>query len=71
MAEGGDIIIKGGSAEIHFNNEHFPKNEGDPKKRKHEAGQIVRIKVSGTGENDFTQEFPGEGFKGTIVVSYR
>ena len=70
-AEGGDIIIKGGSAEIHFNDDHFQKDESDPKNRKHERGNITRIVVSGTGENDFSQDFPGEGFKGKIIVSYR
>lgn len=69
--EGGDIIIRGGSTEIQFNHDHFPKDGGDPNKRKHDGRSITRIVVSGTNGHDFTQEFPGEGFKGKITVSYK
>ena len=69
-AEGGDIIIKGGSAEIQFNNEHFPKDDSDPQKRRHAAGNITRIVISGTDGKDYNQDF-SEGFKGTIKVSYK
>jgi hypothetical protein len=69
-AEGGDIIIRGGSAEIEFNHDHFPKTGGDPNKRKHDGRRITRIVVSGT-EHDFIQNFPGEGFKGEITVTYK
>ncbi len=69
-AEGGDILIRGGSAEIHFNNEHFPKDDGDPKKRRFAGGKITRIEVLGAGDKDFNKDFP-EGFKGTIKVSYK
>lgn len=69
-AEGGDIIIKGGSAEIHFNSEHFQKDNGDPQKRRHDGGKITRIEVSGTDGHDFSEDFAA-GFKGTIKVSYK
>lgn len=68
-AEGGDIIIKGGSAEIHFKDDHFKKDEGDPKKRRREEATITRIEVSGTG-NDFTEDF-ANGYTGTIKVTYK
>jgi hypothetical protein len=68
-AEGGDIIIRGGSAEIHFDSAHFEKDTNDSKKRRHEGARITRIEVSGAGEKDFTKAFP-QGFKGTIRVSY-
>ncbi len=69
-AEGGDIIIKGGSAEIQFNSEHFTKDTSDSKKRRHDSARITRIKVSGAGDKDFNEAFP-QGFKGTITVSYQ
>ena len=67
--EGGDIIIKGGSAEIHFNSDHFQKDTGDSKKRRHATARITRVEVSGAGTEDFNKAFP-QGFKGTITVSY-
>jgi hypothetical protein len=68
-AEGGDIIIRGGSAELHFDSAHFEKDTNDSKKRKQDRARITRIEVSGAGDKDFTKTFP-QGFKGTIRVSY-
>jgi hypothetical protein len=68
-AEGGDIIIRGGSAEIHFNHDHFAKDGSDSKKRRHDSARITRIEVEGAGAEDFKKTFP-QGFKGTIKVSY-
>jgi hypothetical protein len=68
-AEGGDIIIRGGSAELQFDSAHFEKDINDSKKRRHDRARITRIEVSGAGDNDFTKSFP-QGFKGTIRVSY-
>ena len=68
---GGDIIIKGGSCEIHFDDGVFKKDENDPKKRrhKHDGRKITRVRVadeSGTSRLDSSDD---NGLKWTITVS--
>ena len=67
--DGGDIIIKGGSCEIEFNDGHF--------QRASSAGQaihtrndlsITRIVIA--GDASFDQEFT-KGFTGKIIISYK
>ena len=69
MADGSDIIIKGGSAEIHFDHNHFAKDNDNPRKRRYEHCKITSIVISGSDGKDYSNSFP-EGFKGTIKVSY-
>jgi hypothetical protein len=69
MPEGEDIIIKGGSAEIHFNHEHFVRDASDPRKRKHDNAKITKIEISGSNGSDYNNDFP-QGFHGTIKVTY-
>lgn len=69
MPEGDDIIIKGGSVEIHFNHEHFAQDANNPRKRKHDGAEITRIEISGSNGYDYDNGFP-EGFQGTIKVTY-
>ena len=67
--QGGDIIIKGGSAEIQFDPDLFQKDPGDPKKHRHHDLKIKRVIITGDDHfKDFDSgEHPG-GFKGTIRV---
>ena len=67
MANGGDIIIKGGSAEIHFDHDVFKRDTADPKKRRHDNLKIKRIVISGDHSFD-TGDVPN-GFKGEIKIS--
>jgi hypothetical protein len=67
MANGADIIIKGGSAEIHFDHDVYKKDASDPKKRGHESLKIKRIVISGD-ENFDSGDLPN-GFKGEIKIS--
>jgi hypothetical protein len=67
MANGGDIIIKGGSAEIHFDHSVFKKDDTNPKKRRHDTLKIKRIVISGNTDFD-SGDVPG-GFKGEIKIS--
>jgi hypothetical protein len=66
--EGGDIIIKGGSCEIHFDDRVFRKDQADPKARrhKHDVLKIKRIVI--TGDSKFDEAFP-DGFKGVIKIT--
>lgn len=64
---GGDIIIKGGSCEIHFDDGLYDKDGKDPKRRvhKHESYKIRRIVIS--GDATFKADFP-DGFTGKIRI---
>ena len=66
---GGDIIIKGGSCKIHFDDGVFKKDENDPKRRrhKHDTLQIKRIVIK--GNKSFDSEDIADGFKGEIRIS--
>ena len=66
MANGGDIIIKGGSAEIHFDHDLFTQDQKDSRKHKHDSLKITRIVVSGDVNFD-SDELPN-GFKGEIRI---
>ena len=68
--DGGDIIIKGGSCEIHFNRGHFQKGEGLTGLVKHARSDLRITKIVITGDADFDKAFPN-GFKGDIIVSYK
>jgi hypothetical protein len=48
MSDGaGEIIIKGGSCEIHFDHDIFQRDEFDVKKRSQATMNIKRITISG------------------------
>lgn len=48
MANGGDIIIKGGSCDLFFNDSMYPKDAADPKKHKNKDNQkLVRVQITG------------------------
>ena len=67
MANGSDIIIKGGSAEIHFDHGLFQQDPVDPRKRMHDTLKITRIVI--TGDKDFDSDDIPNGFKGEIRIS--
>ena len=46
---GSDIIIKGGSVELSFDEATFPKQNGDPKSHKNAIKKITRVTISGGG----------------------
>jgi hypothetical protein len=71
MSEGsGEIIIKGGSCELHFNATAFEKDPNDPSRRvhKHDSHKIRSITIS--GDDRFAGEYP-HGFKGEIRITYK
>ena len=73
MSEGaGEIIIKGGSAEIQFDPTLFEKDTSDPKSHKHSnrALKITQVIIENGDEhigNHKTGVHPS-GFKGTIRI---
>jgi hypothetical protein len=44
-ADGGDIIIRGGSVDLEYDDSVYPKDPGDPKKHKNENKKITRILI--------------------------
>jgi hypothetical protein len=72
MSEGEDIIIKGGSIEIEFDDDVYPNNPSNPKKHQNPNRKISRIVV--VDENSGQKYDSGEsqnGLKWTITVSTR
>jgi hypothetical protein len=60
--DGGVIIIKGGSCELHFDDsvfKHDPTGQGK-RKHKHDTLKIKRISIAGEFEKDFPNGFTGE-----------
>jgi hypothetical protein len=47
MANGNDIIIKGGSVDIDYDEGVYPKDPGNPKKHKNQNKKITRVLISG------------------------
>lgn len=66
MADGSDIIIRGGSCEIEFDHETFKQDQNNSKKHKHETFKIKRIVI--TGDKTFSADTPN-GFKGEIRIT--
>jgi hypothetical protein len=46
MANGSDIIIKGGSVDIDFDDEKYPKEPGKPRNHKGNDQTITRVTVA-------------------------
>ena len=67
MANGSDIIIKGGSAEIQFDHGLFQQDPANPGRRTHDTLKITRIVIS--GDNNFDSNDIPDGFKGEIRIS--
>jgi hypothetical protein len=67
MANGSDIIIKGGSAEIEFDHGLFQQDPANPRRRKHDTLKITRIVIS--GDKNFDSNDIPDGFKGEIRIS--
>ena len=70
MAEGEDIIIKGGSIELEFDDAVYPNNPSEPKKHKNPNRKISRIVVvDENGGEKFDSGESQNGMKWTITVS--
>jgi hypothetical protein len=67
MAESSDIIIKGGSVELEFDDSVFEKEPGDPKIRKARDLKITQVVVTGGGMEWSSDVFP-QGSACTIRI---
>ena len=48
MANGGDIIIKGGSCDLIFDDDMYPKDPTDPKNHPNKKNQkVTRVQITG------------------------
>jgi hypothetical protein len=73
MSDGaGEIIIKGGSVELFFNDTTYPKVNGDPKKHENRDRRITSIVVVDENGNEKLNsgDNPG-GLKWTVTVKTR
>ena len=59
--DGGEIIIKGGSVELEFDETVYPKDPADPKIRKNGRNKITRVVI--TGDISFDSEDHPQGLK--------
>jgi hypothetical protein len=70
--EGGVIIIKGGSCELHFDEGVFSYDTTEANRRKHKCDERMKIKqivITGNGQT-YSHDIP-EGFKGEIRIVCR
>ncbi len=61
-----DIIIKGGSAEVHFDDGIYEQDPQDPSKYSNENKRITRIVI--TGDLSFDSGNKGEGWQCEITA---
>ena len=70
MSDGGaDIIIKGGSVELDYDETQFPKNPGDPKKHENPSRRITKIVVVDDRGVERLNEESNGGLKWTVTVT--
>jgi hypothetical protein len=66
--DGGVIIIKGGSCEIHFDENVFKHDPTEKNRRTHKDKKMNIVQIAVTGEKAFN--FP-KGFTGEIKITCR
>jgi hypothetical protein len=70
MPEGEDIIIRGGSVELTFDDGLYIKDSIDPTKHKHPDRKIMRVQVADeNGGSVFDSDINKDGLQWTITVS--
>jgi hypothetical protein len=69
MANGDDIIIRGGSVELEYDGSVYEKNPNDPRKRQNSGKKITRIVI--TGDINYDSEDHPEGLKCEVRASCR
>ena len=65
----GEIIIKGGSCEIHFDDRVIKKDRKDPKRRRHSCESLKIKRIVITGNREFDSKTMRGGFKGEIKIT--
>ncbi|MGI9065246.1 MAG: hypothetical protein ACR2HX_02420 [Pyrinomonadaceae bacterium] len=69
MANGDDIIIRGGSVELEYDSSVYAKNSNDPRKHQSSGKKITRIVI--TGDINFDSEDHPAGLKCEVRASCR
>lgn len=70
MSNGSDIIIKGGSVELHYDESLYQKEGAGP--RKHPGKKIIRITVVDEyGKTQYDSEEKDDGYKWEIRAHCR
>lgn len=69
MANGDDIIIRGGSVELEFDDSVYEKNPNDPRKRQNSGKKVTRIVI--TGDINFDSGDHPEGLTCEVRASCR
>ncbi len=59
MSNGSDIIIKGGSAEVHFDDSIYEQDPQNPHRYENAEKKIVRVVITGDINFDSGEEKPG------------
>jgi hypothetical protein len=62
-----DIIIKGGSAEVNFDDSIYQQDPQNPNRYQNQNKKIVRIVI--TGDRSFDSGFKAAGYQCEITVS--
>jgi hypothetical protein len=68
MADGGDIIIRGGSVDIDYDDSVYPKDPGHPKKHQASDKNIRQITVTDNGRTLYDSGDQPGGLKYTVTV---
>ncbi len=69
MANGDDIIIRGGSVELEYDSSVYSKNSNDPRRHQSSGKKITRIVI--TGDINFDSEDHPAGLKCEVRASCR
>ena len=70
MANGSDVIIKGGSCDVIFDDAIYPKDPADPNKHKNKNNQkVVRVQI--TGDISFDSGVHPNGLTCEITTSVK
>lgn len=65
----GDIIIKGGSVDLEYDEGTYPKDPNDPHKHKNENKKVTRVVI--TGDINFDSGEQSNGLKCEVRISCR
>ena len=70
MGEGsGDIIIKGGSVDVNFDDTLYPKDPADPSKHGNPNRSITKITIVNENKETVYDSGDGGSLKWTVTVS--
>ena len=69
MANGNDIIIRGGSVDLEYDEGVYPKDSSDPRKHKNDNRKVTRVVI--TGDINYDSGEQANGLKCEVRISCR